>query len=189
MKIFTKRPAPVTLWLALALLAGSGCKKVEDLVTVKLPDATQDGKNTFGCLLNDKVWIPYTDHLLDDKMEAKYSSTGLRVTAEQYDDGTDHTQFDLFVTAANVQPGTYAVGQNFSAQFERLKKGGGIDTYTTTGASTGSITITKVEARTSTFNNVVSRYTVVAGTFSFTATTAGGQTITVKDGRFDAQAF
>jgi hypothetical protein len=177
------------LLLAGAALLGTGCKKVEDLVSPKLPDATQDGKNTFGCLLDDNLWLPYTDHVLDDKMEAKYSSTSFRLSAEQYDDGTDHTQFDLYVTGSSVQPGTYAVGQGFSAQFERLKKGGGIDTYTTTGSSTGSITITKVEARTSTFNNVTSHYTVVAGTFAFTAATPGGQTIVVKDGRFDAQAF
>ncbi|PJJ60133.1 DUF6252 family protein [Hymenobacter chitinivorans] len=186
-KVFTKSHGVASCWIALALLAGSGCKKVEEIVAPKLPDATQDGKNTFGCMLDDKVWVPYTDHVLDDKMDANYSSTSFRVSAEQYDDGTDHTQFDLYVTAANVQPGTYAVGQGFSAQFERQKKGGGsIDTYST---STGSLTITKVEARTSTFNNVTSRYTVVAGTFSFTAAAPGGQTVVVKDGRFDAQAF
>ncbi|MCC2545067.1 DUF6252 family protein [Hymenobacter sp. BT175] len=178
----------------MALLAGSGCCKVDDLV--KLPDETQEGKQTFGCLLDDKIWIPYTDHTVDDKMEASYSpnaggGTTFTVSAEQYDDNTDHTEFTLGLTRPVIQPGTYQLSEGFNARFERIKRGGGIDTYTTTGASTGSITITKVEAgsSTSTIGNVTVRYTIVSGTFRFTAVSAGGQVITVKDGRFDAKAY
>ncbi|TGE20089.1 hypothetical protein [Hymenobacter elongatus] len=166
------------LWAAV-LLGGAGCKKAEELVAIKLPEATQEGKQTFGCLVDDKVWTPYTDHLLDDKMEATYSTTSFRLSAEQEDDNFQ-TRFDFDLTQPVIQPGTYAVGSGFKATYGDMK-----EAYT---ASSGSITITKVGQGSSTINNSTTYFTIVAGTFTFTATSLNGKTIRVKDGRFDARA-
>jgi hypothetical protein len=41
--------------LSVALLGSTACDKIEDVITPKLPDATQEGKVTFGCLVAGKV--------------------------------------------------------------------------------------------------------------------------------------
>jgi len=45
-----------TLTLGILLLGTISCCKDKD--EDKLPPETQEGKNTFGCLVNGKVWIP-----------------------------------------------------------------------------------------------------------------------------------
>lgn len=51
-----------TIWLLLLALCGiiAGCKKEKTEITTtdQLPPATQTGANTFGCLINGKVWVP-----------------------------------------------------------------------------------------------------------------------------------
>jgi hypothetical protein len=37
------------------IFIGNGCKKQQEN---KLPAATQNGANTFGCLIDGKAWIP-----------------------------------------------------------------------------------------------------------------------------------
>lgn len=39
------------------VLCGTWCKKKVNELS-KLPPITQEGKNTFGCLVNGKVWVP-----------------------------------------------------------------------------------------------------------------------------------
>lgn len=43
--------------LIITLLSSPQCKKDVDELS-KLPPITQEGKNTFGCLVNGKAWIP-----------------------------------------------------------------------------------------------------------------------------------
>lgn len=53
------------LWLLLIALCGlfTACKKtvtpIPTPIVEQLPPATQEGKNTFGCLINGNVWVPY----------------------------------------------------------------------------------------------------------------------------------
>ena len=37
-----------------------------------LPPATMTGENTFGCLVNGKVWRPYTENLWEEAISAKH---------------------------------------------------------------------------------------------------------------------
>ncbi len=50
------------MWLLYVCLLAclSTCKKcIESPAPTKLPDATQTGANTFGCMLNGNIWVAY----------------------------------------------------------------------------------------------------------------------------------
>jgi hypothetical protein len=187
-KIFgtTRRLIPAVAALTL-LLAGAGCKKVEDIITPKLPEATQDGKGTFGCLLDDKLWLPYTDHTLLPSLSSslKTADSFTLRASDDHDEADGYDEFNLAVQVPEVKPGTYTLGSGFSA---RYTESGHL--FEAGPANQGSITITKVEARqrTGSIINVTTKFHVVSGTFSFTATSPlTGRTITIKDGRFDVE--
>jgi hypothetical protein len=189
-KIFTPGLRPASLFLALALLAGSSCKKVEDIITPKLPEATQEGQGTFGCLVDGKLWLPFVQHTLDSKLEAEYSATGggiFHLRAEQEPEGKHYQYLHLSVlnqAGVLLRPGTYSAATGFEGRLEAEKQ------YVTAAAGAATLTITKVEPHTEkmpTGGEV--RYTIVSGTFAFEATEPGGQKVTVTEGRFDVKAF
>ncbi|GAB2968062.1 hypothetical protein GCM10027048_43610 [Hymenobacter coalescens] len=177
------------------LLLGSGCKKVVEAIKPKLPDETQDGKNTFGCMLDDKLWLPHSDHTLLPPLNAAYSAGSFTLKAsDDHDDLPGWEEFNLTVTAPSLVPGTYTLSSGLTARYwSRDNDLSNMRDYVAGAGNQATLTITKVEPRTKTTtvlgNTVTSTFTVVSGTFTFTASTAGGQTITVKDGRFDVQAF
>jgi hypothetical protein len=49
-------------WIAIVLLSAcEGCEEPQPKTELeKLPPATQEGKNTFGCLVNGKAWVTKT---------------------------------------------------------------------------------------------------------------------------------
>ncbi|RTQ52465.1 hypothetical protein EJV47_05490 [Hymenobacter gummosus] len=181
--------------LALALLSG-GCKDVADAIKPKLPDETQEGKGTFGCLVDDKLWLPYAEHTLDSEVEASYAGGVFSLRAEQ-ENASKPVQY-FYLRAAGppgggaLTPGTYAVGPGFVGWIE-VQETGRPQAYRSRRGQ-GTLTITKVEPRTNTSTvlgqQITTRFTIVSGTFHFTATDSiSGKTVTVKDGRFDVQAF
>ena len=190
-KIFAKSRRPASLLLALALLAGTGCKKVEDIVTPKLPEATQEGKGTFGCLVDGKLWLPYVQHTLDSKLEAEYSATGggiFHLRAEQEPEGKPYQYIHLSVlnpAGVLLTPGTYTVATGFRGSLEADHE------YISSVAGPATLTITKVEPRTEKMHTGGEvRYTIVSGTFTFEAThAAAGHKTTLTEGRFDVKAF
>jgi hypothetical protein len=54
------------------LFFAASCKKDDPLNTDKLPPATTSGKNTFGCKINGKVWLPAGGTLWDSPISAKH---------------------------------------------------------------------------------------------------------------------
>ncbi|WP_400191131.1 hypothetical protein [Hymenobacter sp. B81] len=190
---FVRRRA--LLPLLTVLLLASGCEKVS--LKPKLPDATQEGKNTYGCLLNDKVWLPHSDHTLLPPLDADLTTSGFTLKAsDDHDDAPGWEEFNLALNTSTLAPGTYTLADGFTARYwSRDNDLNNIQEYTA-GVNTGNyatLTITKVEPRTTTTtvlgNTVTSRFTIISGTFAFSATSADGKTLTVKDGRFDVQAF
>ncbi len=192
----TVRPARVILGLTL-LLAGSSCKKVSDAIKPKLPEATQEGKGTLGCLMDGDLWLTRVENTLDTPVEATYSATAsgssFSVRAEQQKNSNAFNYLYLRVNspAAELRPGTYALAQGFSAEYEIFANGTTQDRLLTGAANQGTITFTKVEPKVTTgIGGITVRSTIVSGTFQFTATSATtGKTIAVQDGRFDVQAF
>lgn len=186
-----------TLTLLLALLASStSCKKVTDSLKPKLPDATQEGKGTFGCLLDGEIWLTRVERTLDTPVEATYSSSAtggsFLLRAEQENSSGEINYLYLRINAATaLQPGTYTLAQGFEGSYNRFANGTTQDRLQSGPANQGSITITKVEPKTTTgIGGATVRSTIVSGTFQFTASSATtGKTIDVKDGRFDVQAY
>ncbi|TGE28859.1 hypothetical protein [Hymenobacter metallicola] len=180
------------MFLSTALLLGStGCEKIEDIITPKLPEATQEGKGTFGCLVDNKLWLPYVEHTLDSKLEADYAHSGggvfhLRAEQEHEDKAPQYIHLSVLnQPGVLLKPGTYTAATGFEGRLEASKE------YITTPAGPATLTITKVEPHTEkmpTGGEV--RYTIVSGTFEFEATdAASGQKTTITEGRFDVQAF
>ncbi|UOQ51379.1 hypothetical protein [Hymenobacter cellulosivorans] len=190
-KIFANGHRSASFGLVLALLAGSGCKKVEDIVKPKLPEATQEGKGTFGCMVDGTLWLPFVQHTLDSKLEADYAFTGggiFHLRAEQEPEGKPYQYIHLSVLNQPGIPlklGTYTAATGFEARLEAGNE------FVTTPAGPATLTITKVEPHTEkmpTGGEV--RYTIVAGTFEFEAThAASGQKAKLTEGRFDVKAY
>jgi hypothetical protein len=181
--------------MPLLFTLGSCGEKVIESVKPKLPDATQDGKNTFGCKLDDKLWLPASDHTLVPPLDADLTPGGFTLTAfDDHNDAPGWEEFNLSLNAATFAPGTYTLSNGFSAKYwSRGNDASNVRTYVAGAGNTAKVVITKVEPRTTTTtvlgNPVTSRFTVVSGTFEFTATAPDGSTITVREGRFDVQAF
>ncbi len=70
-----------TLALTLIVLTSIlSCTKTEEID--KLPPITMEGKNTFGCLVNGKAWIPETDGgLFNERLSVYYANTFLNLQA------------------------------------------------------------------------------------------------------------
>ncbi|KAA9339652.1 hypothetical protein F0P96_03290 [Hymenobacter busanensis] len=189
-----RRAAALSLLLTLAV-AGSGCKKVIDEIKPKLPEATQDGKQTYGCMLDGKLWLPASDHTLLPPLDADLTSGGFTLTAsDDHNDAPGWEEFTLTLNTTTFAPGTYTLNNGFAASYwSRGNDLSNMESFMAGSGNQGTLTITKVEPRTTTTtvlgNTVTSRFTVVSGTFEFTATGTGGKTITVKDGRFDVKAY
>ncbi len=152
-------------------LSASSCKK--DGPAASLPAATQEGKNTFGCLVDGQPFVPKPPTGIfssrRDPLEAYIYRTDLLISAR----GDGKVDFALRNT---FQPGTYTIGETQSAKYGRY--GFGADDYFTDTAHTGTVTLTRIDTVAG----------IAAGTFQFTALDyQSGKTVTVTDGRFDVR--
>lgn len=170
----------VAHWLVLLSLLLLTCKP-ENL----LPDPTQSGQNTFGCLVNGKSYIPdgsgswsgikpvnggffvlrSIPYTLGVYVRT-YAKDGQRIELylNSYELGNHPLNSNTQTMPASLNPAKYG-----------LYESGDGESYVTSSRYTGQITIVKADTVTG----------VVAGTFEFKAATAGGKTITVTNGRFD----
>lgn len=186
--------------LASLLVGNTACDKVEDIVTEKMPEATQEGKGTLGCLVDSKLWLPYNPDagsLLPADYELRTNSfpigaSVLTVDVNNYrangdNAGIGHMSLSLRL-ASVIAPGVYTLSQGFSASANNNNSAtaaAGIELYDTANGGSGTMTITKVEPRTRTVNGITTRSTIVSGTFQFTARSQSGKIIAATDGRFD----
>jgi hypothetical protein len=97
-----------TLALVLIVLTSIlSCTKTEEID--KLPPMTTEGKNTFGCLVNGKAWIPETDGgLFNERLYARYENGGLNLSANLRIDDNNIRQ-SLSVTANFIDLGIYQI--------------------------------------------------------------------------------
>jgi hypothetical protein len=143
----------------------------------KLPPATQEGKDTFGCLVNGKAW--YTKSSTD--ATADYQLGSLEFGGTIYEPSqsigislSEHTgQPALGVgTYGLISTSIYDPWVSFFVSINCYYGGSSLDREDTVS---GSLTITK-------FDKV--NY-IISGTFEFTIAHSGCQTFTITDGRFD----
>ena len=173
--------------LYLALLTLTQCSKCKDDVppTKELPAATQEGKNTFGCLVYGQVWTPDGRTGLTPNLVVAYEPDPVRggnlnISAYNYA-GANHSKQTLKLYAGPIfQTRTYSLDfplTEGSASYYDQGKVSPCDEYFYNNVSyrKGNLTLTRLDERAG----------VIAGTFEFTITKPGCDTVRVTNGRFD----
>ena len=158
------------LFLSLVAALVVGCKK--DGPEAGLPAATQEGKNTFGCLVDGQVFVPKNPSGINsssrEPLEVSLYHTDLLVSAR----GDGYVDFAL---RNAFRPGTYILGETRTGSYGSYDVSAG--SYYTDADHTGTVTLTRIDT--------VAK--IAAGTFQFTCFNRNGQTVTVTDGRFDVR--
>jgi hypothetical protein len=155
------------------LFLGS-CKKE----VTELPPATQTGANTFGAMVDGKMWVPQRFGSIpsNNLLEARLLGNNLYIVAQNFSSSPTETEFDITVYGV-TGPATYSLSPAAGIGYYVKRNLSPINEWTTSATFTGSVTITKLDT--------VSR--IVSGTFQFNAVEVfnSAPPISVVDGRFD----
>lgn len=166
-----------TLALGILLFSAISCCKDKD--EDKLPPETQEGKNTFGCLVNGKVWVPTGITFPSPNINAEVSKTQFRIGALKSKGG--YVSFNI-----QFQPSSGI----FNLNNEKCMAAYGNSTancyYRTDSiTSIGTLEITKFDS----INNIISgRFSFNASKFLIVGTVSDescDSTVTITEGRFD----
>jgi hypothetical protein len=103
-----------TLLLAFSFLLISGSCKKEKTGTDALPPATQEGKNTFGCVINGKVFIAQTNAFSKPPVTCQYGSQSIDhyFTVSGRDNKTDPNNLfsiKIYSQKIDIQEGGYII--------------------------------------------------------------------------------
>jgi Family of unknown function (DUF6252) len=181
-----------TFFLLIIFLSLLGCKKHKTSGNPldQLPPETQTGANTFGCLVDGKVFLPEGPSLSPILQCAyQYLNTNysqgyfFQLSAKEKGNkecelfsislGTD--SLEIFENKT-YQLVNYNIG-NAAAQYSNFYACGQFINYNTSSTVNGELLIKKFDE----INQIAS------GTFWFNAVDANGDTVKVTDGRFDMQ--
>ncbi len=179
----------ILLWLPLAV----GCKKKNP--EPQLPPATQEGKNTFGCLVNGKVWLPegrtstFSSNLSILYEPPSFKGGGTSIEANRYRKGEIDQTLALGVdSVAKYGTGSYRLQCVINPPYPTGGVGNfqdhirGCEYYCNRDGTVlleGNCKLTKLDLA----NKIVS------GTFAFTLAKLGCDTIKITDGRFDMKLY
>ena len=174
------------------------CKKDKKTPLEQLPDATQEGKGTFGCLINGEVFMPnggggFTPSLTVDYY--KNGVTGIRaLNVYNYKDMSFYISNFSRKTGQTTDTNSiwYPIKDSGYFLFSKvnLKTFAAyyIDTqgckYETDSSNIGLLTITKFQSP-SLGPNSTTIPGIISGTFYFKVKTPGCPDVAVTDGRFD----
>jgi hypothetical protein len=156
------------------LAACEGCKDDPAPKTEleKLPPATQEGKNTFGCLVNGKAWVTETSIDAVAAYQLGLLTIGADIDNPPQSIGLLIIENGIIVSINNNYDLTQTNESN--ARFNS-EESFGVCFYERENTLSGELLLTK-------FDKI---NLVVAGTFQFTTATSDCDTIKVTDGRFD----
>ena len=170
-------------FLLITSLFFNGCKK-DPTKDAKLPPITQEGKNTVGFTINDEVWVPYAKCSAFSnpckEVSARYGASG-GAAPNGIDFGFERIRngkmsylliSSPFVTITSVGEKIDSIGVSFTAENST-----GNDGYFTGPLSGSKFLITRIDFSTQ----------IISGEFEFILreNNGSGNTITIKDGRFD----
>ena len=169
-------------YIILLLVGCVACKTDALSPKEELPPATQEGLNTFGCLVNEEVWVPkggFAINKLTYDYNPNYDSNYFQVRAKRYfvDNGKDISQtLSITIEDEFVEAKIYKLenSRTTGGRYANLEIP---CVFETNSEQPGTLTITKLD----TTNHII------AGTFAFTVWTESCDTIKVTDGRFDIQ--
>ncbi len=179
----------LNLLIALASLScfvftAASCKKDNPTELEKLPPATQTGANTFGCLVNGKAFIPYTNcsFICDPPLQFLYDA-GLR--GGQFAANAENSIFKSTIifgldTVTGARRYLYYQSINHPVRLSFMPNNNVCDLSTVLDpqvSATGFVDILKFDIQ----NGIIS------GTFEFTLAKPGCETINITNGRFDAK--
>lgn len=168
----------ISLLLLLSISTLSGCNlfspEEERTDLEKLPAATNNGKQTFGCLVNGNAFIPYTQ--VD--VYATFQGGILQIRAE-VDIPAKQDPFQ-YITFVLIEQGTdiFYEGRTYELSNPPTRRAEAVlseCTFFSENIISGSLSITKLDR-----NNLI-----ISGTFQFTAQVNGCDNVSVTDGRFD----
>lgn len=169
--------------LGCLMLSAMKCRKdpipPKPPVSEQLPAITQEGKNTFGCLLNDSVWIPYkTDFTrkIEVYYDPFYRNGTLRIIAERKKGDLNQS---ITMGHDNLnKTGTYQLSDSGSGlYFDDLVKNCVYNAFESNVTSKGTLNISKLDLQDK----------VISGTFEFTLAKPDCDTIKATNGRFDVK--
>ncbi|MBN8682016.1 MAG: hypothetical protein J0L99_05170 [Chitinophagales bacterium] len=165
--------------LLLAALSFSACEKEKTPPTEleKLPAATQEGKNTFGCLVDGKAWTPKWGGLLKPELTPMYNEIigQFALTAYQYQNDSRES-----ISLGTKPQGVFAPGEVITrdSNFVYVSKKDPCSSSSQSfyWSKSGTIQITRLDVSTG----------IISGTFEFDAVSETCQdTVRITDGRFD----
>lgn len=153
------------------------CDPVDSVKKEELPPATQEGKNTFGCLVNGKLWLPKgrvgSTSNLDASYDPSYKGGSLHFAAYRVDG--NNTQ-DILIGAYNIaDEGLFQFNFTGNATAFFYDEASSCSYNDPGDYLTGSLKITKVDLSAR----------VVSGEFDFIVAKINCDTVKVSLGRFD----
>lgn len=175
-----------TIWLLLLALCSifAGCKKDNTNSATQqdiLPPATQTGANTFGCLVNGKVWIPKGYEGTGRSNPHIIYSTGLnglpylQISTNNYNNQTSEG-YVIINLADLTNQGQYSYPKfNFSIGWSKVIGNCFTQAIDTIIQKRAEAVITKLD--------IPNR--IISGNFNFKFKASQCDTVFVTDGRFD----
>ena len=173
------------------------CKKDKKTPLEQLPDATQEGKGTFGCLINGEAFIPKGGFTSPSLTVDYYKNGIVGITARNYE---SDKLLHFYISDRSLKTGQYTDTDTifypikgpgyFLLSKVNLKTFAAfyIDTqgceYETDSTNIGLLTITNFR-QPSLGSNSTTIPGIISGTFYFTVKTPGCPDVNVTDGRFD----
>lgn len=151
--------------------------------TPGLPPATQNGANTFGCLLNGQLWIPQGNNGSGNNLSINYDP--------QFNNGVfSIAAYNAINSSANTQYLGVGIGDSLNFfTFPRTFKLSKTSIYRTTA----SISLSCIIRSTATIisegelfiDKLDKQKRIIAGRFNYTLYQSGCDTVKVTNGRFD----
>ncbi|HYG02763.1 MAG TPA: hypothetical protein VD927_09970 [Chryseosolibacter sp.] len=163
-------------YILLALLTGCDGCKLDDPQPApkteleKLPPATQEGKNTFGCLVNGKAWYTVSSTRASAVYQSGILSISGTVIKPAVQDIAVNLEEDGGLIQENVEYQLTSIPYNRASIFFSLDC-----QYEADDTIFGTLMLTKFDK---------TNY-IVSGIFSFETFTANCDTLKVTHGRFD----
>jgi Family of unknown function (DUF6252) len=181
MKYLIRNNCFIPYFLVLAILIQ--CKKGND--KNGLPPETQVGNNTFGCLVNGKVFTPKGGGL-SPNYSCYYQQIYPGNTGFYFHVSGSDLNNSSFAYNVNINCDSVKISENQSYTLSNAKKGNSVgaylivsiaknNEYATNVALTGQLIVKKFDE----INHIAS------GTFWFNAVNTLGDTVKITDGRFD----